>query len=208
MTHTLHRQGTEESLSHDYCVLAISAFGYNDEGSGNEIAKVKKIMQKHNPTNFGDIKRGNMYSESLEYINQETEDRTVAHAVYTDIDDLKNVLNDLTEADTGLSIVVSGLFDHVGKCCKENGLKSHTVNYSLGIHGQKSLLPDSSILEISTMCGHGMISANLIRRMVKKIEAGTIKPIDGAKELAKQCICGLLNVDRAEKLLCKLANKE
>ena len=157
MTHTLHRQGSQESLSQDYCVLAISACGYNDDGSGKQLALVKSILQKHNPVNFGDIKRGNIYSNNLEEINRETEDRTVIHAVYSNQDILIKVLSDLKEEDTGMSIVVSGLFDHVGECCNKSNLRSHTVNYSLGVHGKTSILPEQSLLEVSTMCGHGLI---------------------------------------------------
>ncbi|HHY91892.1 MAG TPA: hypothetical protein GX511_00965, partial [Firmicutes bacterium] len=60
MTHTLHRQGTTENLSHDYCVLAISAQGINSAGSGEKLQAIKEIFLKHHPVNLGDIKRGNM----------------------------------------------------------------------------------------------------------------------------------------------------
>ncbi len=207
MTHTLHRQGSPANLERDYCVLAIPAKGYNSKGSGEKLQLIKKIFLKHNPVNLGDIKRGNMYNTGLEHVVQATGDGTVVHAVYRDRDSLVEVLRDLKDADTGLSIVVSGLFDHVGKCCKDSGLKSHTVEYSLGIHGATELLPEPPFLEVTTMCGHGMVSFNLVRRMVREIQAGKRTAEDAARELARQCICGIFNPARAAELLTQLASK-
>ncbi|MGI6604784.1 MAG: hypothetical protein GX062_09350 [Firmicutes bacterium] len=207
MTHTLHRQGTAENLAHDFCVLAISAQGINSAGSGEKLQAIKEIFLKHNPVNIGDIKRGNMYNPSTEHVMAATQDGTVVHAVYRDRETLIAVLRDLKDADTGISIVVSGLFDHVGECCQQAGLKPHTIEYSLGVHGAVERLPERSITEITTMCGHGQVSFNLVRRMVREIEAGRRTAEDAGKELARQCICGIFNPKRAEELLLKLASK-
>lgn len=207
MTHTLHRQGTIDNLIQDYCVLAIPAKGYNSEGSGSKLQTIKEILLKYNPVNFGDIKRGNMYNPGLDYVTAATEDGTVVHAVYKDQDTLVKVLRNLKEANTGISIVVSGLFEHVANCCRQAGLTRHTIEYSLGVHGATHLLPEKPILEITTMCGHGMVSFNLVRRMVREIETGKRTPEDAARELARQCICGVFNPARAAQLLAKLAGK-
>lgn len=208
MTHTLHRQGTRDSLAHDYCVLAIPAQGINSAGSGAKLQAIKEIFRRHNPVNLGDIKRGNMYNPGLEEVLKETQDGTVVHAVYTSADDLIAVLRDLKEADIGMSIVVSGLFDHVGECCQAAGLKRHTVEYSLGVHGAVARLPERSILEVTTMCGHGMVSFNLVRRMVREIKAGRRTAEEAAREMARQCICGIFNPTRAAELLGKLVQEE
>lgn len=207
MTHTLHRQGTPESLAQDYCVLAIAAHGHNSAGSASKLQAVKEILLRHNPINLGDIKRGNKYNPGIEHVLAGTQDGTVVHAVYQDRDTLIEVLRDLKDADTGMSIVVSGLFDHVGECCKKAGLEQHTVEYSLGVHGAVERLPERSITEITTMCGHGLVSVNLVRRLVREIEAGKRTADDAGRELARQCICGIFNPARAAELLDKLAKK-
>jgi hypothetical protein len=195
-------------LAHDYCVLAIPAQGINSAGSGPKLQTIKEIFRRHNPVNLGDIKRGNMYNPGLDAVLQTTQDGTVVHAVYTSTESLIAILRELKEADTGMSIVVSGLFDHVGKCCQEVGLERHTVEYSLGVHGAVERLPERPILEVTTMCGHGMVSFNLVRRMVREIKAGRRTAEEAAKELAKQCICGIFNPARAVELLTRLAEEE
>ena len=37
-------------------------------------------------------------------------------------------------------------------------LPRHSVGYSLGFEGKTEKLPNSQVLMLSTMCGHGMIS--------------------------------------------------
>jgi hypothetical protein len=56
------------------------------------------------------------------------------------------------------------------------------------------------------MCGHAMISANLVEDIVKRIKAGVITAKEGSVEIGKVCCCGIYNPDRAEKILRKLAN--
>jgi len=55
------------------------------------------------------------------------------------------------------------------------------------------------------MCGHGLVSTNLVNSVVEEIKAGTKTPEDAAKELTPQCACGIFNPARAAKLLAAMA---
>lgn len=44
MSHTLHRSGSEESLRHDFTILAMGAKGYNREGCASKLLKVGEIF--------------------------------------------------------------------------------------------------------------------------------------------------------------------
>ncbi len=90
------------------------------------------------------------------------------------------------------------------KLCSEIGLSPHTVEYSLGIHGNTKKLPDENLLEITTMCGHAMVSPNLVIDLVKQIDTGETTHEEASKELSRMCDCGIFNPFRAEKLLRKL----
>lgn len=114
----------------------------------------------------------------------------------------------LKEADLGLSVVVSGLFDMVGECCKKSGLQPHTVEYSLGVWGNTALLADEPVMEINTMCGHGMVSVGRIQDVVKKIQSGRMTCEEGGKELGKTCTCGIFNWKRAAEILQRITGKE
>lgn len=80
-----------------------------------------------------------------------------------------------------MSIVVSGLVDHVKECCHKVGLEPHTVESSLGRIGRTDLLPPNEILEIATMCGHSMVSVNFINEMIEKCRKGRCTPEEGCR---------------------------
>jgi len=103
--------------------------------------------------------------------------------------------------------VVSGLTDKTRECCQKLGLEMHTVSQSLGIWGNTSRLPSREILEITTMCGHGMVSSSLVAKMIEDIKKGTTSPQKAAAELVKPCECGIFNTTRAAELLAAAATK-
>jgi hypothetical protein len=132
----------------------------------------------------------------------------VIHAVFKDERSLVSMLKALKQEDLGLSVVVSGLFDKVGKCCREAGLERHTVNQSMGRWGCVEKLPPDLVLEVNTMCGHGMVTVALINKVVEDVRSGRITSEEGAEELFKPCMCGIFNPHRAAKLLKTLATTE
>ena len=98
-------------------------------------------------------------------------------------------------------MVLSGLFGDVREICKENDLKEHTFNISLGVFGKTEQLPDGKTLEITTQCGHGLISANFVKHVLKKIKKGKITSEEAAKLLIKPCLCGIGNPKRIANIL-------
>jgi hypothetical protein len=80
----------------------------------------------------------------------------------------------------------------------------HTVEFSGGIYGKVSLLPEKPVLEVTTMCGHGMVASNLVREMADQVKKGKKSLKEAGIELAKPCQCGVFNPKRAEKLLKKM----
>jgi len=206
MTHSLHRRGTAESLSGDYVILCLPAVGINDDGHDSKLREFLRIALRHDPVNMGAIMLGNMYSHKAQEVVDSA--HGIVHAVFVSKDVVSEVLKELKEADLGMSVVVSGIFENVDECAEKAGLKHHTANFSLGIWGKTEKLPSNDILEVTTMCGHAMVSANLVRAMVKEIKAGRKTPEEAAKVLAPQCACGIFNPKRAAKLLAAMATKK
>jgi len=101
----------------------------------------------------------------------------------------------------GISVVVSGLFDEVNDCLKKLDLSPHTVLFSLGYFGKIELLPKEDVLEISTMCGHHMISPRLIEKLANDIKHQKITSAEAVRVMARQCVCGAFNKARACKLI-------
>jgi len=207
MTHTLHRSGTRESLSGDYIFLFMPAFGINSTNCGPKLRKFLEITLRHNPVNIGDTKRGNMFGLDVQNILDNIDkDGTVVHAVFDNEEAAAKALKELKEADLGLSLVVSGIFDRVKEHCQKAGIHRHAVTYSLGIWGKTEKLPPEQTLDIVTMCGHGMVSATLVDSLADDVKASRKSAQDAAKEMARQCVCGIFNPARATKLLTALAD--
>lgn len=207
MTHTLHRQGTEEGLSNDYIFLCMAAKGINEDGSVDKMREFLRIMLRHNPVNIGDMRTGTMHHTKTEEILAKVTSTSIVHGVFTDKNTVTNVLRDLKQADLGMSVVVSGPFSSATECCRKAGLKPHSIDYSAGIWGKKEKLPPQEIMEVTTMCGHAMVASNLVKSLVQDIKGGEISAEDAGKELAKQCECGIFNPVRATNLLQAMASK-
>lgn len=202
MSHTLHRFGPDKaSLEKDYVVFAIAAQTVNAKGINPEFKVFENIVRKYNPVNFGDMKTGNEFNTAKEVITGSYADNSIVHAVFTDKETVAAVLKELSEAKLKVSIVVSGLLEETAECCHKAGIEPHTVEYSLGIWGKTELIPDPDVVQISTMCGHGMVPFNLIKDLADKVKRGRITARAAAEKLAGLCHCGVFNPDRAEEIL-------
>jgi len=218
MSHTLHRIGTRDSLAGDYVLLAKAAVGYTDKGAEPKLKRVAQICQKHNPVNIG---RSRMLTDNLEYYHMQAAERrsrdnlniitdnipnsVPVHAVFASREDLLSCLREIKAEDLGLCVVVSGLLEEVDGLLKELDSAPHTVEHSGGIWGKKELLCDGLHLEATTMCGHGMVAARFLDKLVEDVKSGGKTPEAAAEELAKPCGCGIVNPARAAAIIRKLA---
>jgi hypothetical protein len=202
MTHTLHRVGSEEALAEDFVILAMPSKDINHEGSGPKLQEIIRICLKEGAVKAGDARLGNEYTQGgLEKMIENIEDRAVVTAVFNDAKKIVNALKAITAGEFGMSIVVSGLFDRVKQCAHQAGLKVHTVNTSLGRWGATDKLPDTGIMQFQSMCGHGMVSVNLILDTIERVKKGEMTLDEAGERLFRPCQCGIFNTDRAKKML-------
>ncbi|HZK66153.1 MAG TPA: hypothetical protein VFD42_01230 [Chloroflexota bacterium] len=206
MTHTNHRRGTMESLATDYIFVTMAARGFNVEGTAPHMKRFYEIVMRHNPTFVGDAAKGNQLTIGIKAMLEESEDRTIGHAVYRDTDSVAAVLKELAEAGFERSVVVSGLFDHVKECCDKAGLGTpHTIEYSLGTWGATEKMKPMAELEVMTMCGHAQVPGQLVRHMAAELKAGRISAEEAGNRLGRQCTCGIFNTARAAELVTAMA---
>jgi len=206
MTHTLHREGTIEELGKDFVVLAMPTAGVTTKGSGPKLKRFLELACKYNPINLGDSKKGTVFNmEDAKELIEKVSDGGVCHAVYGDKNSVLGLLKELKKEDLGLNVTVSGLFDIVDEILEKIELEPHTINMSLGIHGNVERLPEEQVRKITTMCGHGMITSKYVYKLIDDIEKGLSTPQKAANEMAQLCVCGIFNTKRAEKILSDLA---
>jgi hypothetical protein len=217
MTNTLHRYGDAESFNDDYIVFAIPARGINDGNAVEKERRFLEIARKHNPVNLGDASHGGMFRPShtlnptvhwhrdaapdMEAVVKCVSCPTTVSAVFDNADATVAFIKELKEADLGLSINISASLDKAQECARRAGLERHSVEYSLGFFGQTDRMADRHTLELATMCGHGMLSFNFVRKLVEWVKQGRRSPEQASATLARFCSCGVFNPTRACRLL-------
>jgi hypothetical protein len=163
MTNTLHRKGTEESLRQDFVVFAMAKGDIPD--LADKMRRFTRICLKHKPVNMSQVKDGVPRRINPRRIDQEMRNRVGHSATFDNLSALGAVITELKEADPGVSINVSGMLEEVDKCCRETGLQRHSTEDSLGVFGNTQMLPPWPVVEINSMCGHGLVSFNLIKKV-------------------------------------------
>ena len=219
MTNTLHRYGTEDSQRNDFIVFAMAGKGFNDEGSLDKAKAFLRAAIKYEPINMGNALVNALYrpekdlsfiklyftgrkeKTSYEKLIDEIPAAGSAAVVFDDPERVRKFIADVKALDLGLSVNVSALVDNVREICGEVDITPHAVEYTLGFHGDTDRLPDRDTMSISTMCGHGMVSAHFARKMIDRVKEGRIEPKDAACCMAKFCVCGVFNISRAMKIL-------
>jgi hypothetical protein len=217
MTNTLHRYGDAESFKDDYIVFAIPARGINDQNAVEKERRFLEIARKFNPVNLGDASHGGMFHPSrhlnptVHWHRDEAPDidsvvkcvscPTTVSAVFDNADAVVAFIKELKEADLGLSINISASLDKAQECARRAGLERHSVEYSLGFFGQTDRMADRHTLELATMCGHGMLSFNFVRKLVEWVKQGRRSPEQASATMARFCSCGIFNPTRACRLL-------
>ncbi len=202
MTHTLHRTGDVQSLKADFPMLTHVSRGFNDKNAAPRLKQIALTMTKYTDLHFGDCKVGNKYlMDAAEIMDKLT---VGCQVVFKDKENLIACMKELKKKDQGISIVVSGLFDEVFECCNKVGINPPLIEFALGVHGNTKRLWPPEILDFVTMCGHGLVSGRLVKKMLEDIQKNKITAEKAAIELAKPCLCGIFNPHRAAKLLEKM----
>jgi hypothetical protein len=205
MTHTLHREGDEQNLKGDYTLLCIPAKGINDIGSGAKKQCFLQIALANNAVNAGFAIFGSLMQHSKQKLIKNIKDGNSIQVCCANQKDVLRILRGVLDEGIDLSIVVQGIFEDVKDCLKQVGFNPHTVHHSLGVWGRTEKLPSKNILELTTMCGHGLVSSNLANQCLMDVAAGIKNPREAAELLGSQCSCGVFNIRRAELLLEKEA---
>jgi hypothetical protein len=183
-------------------MLTHVARGYNDIGAGERLRQMAEIARKYTDLNFGDCKVANKFMMPPEEI---MEKHTVGwQVVFKDKESLIACMKELNEKKVGISVVVSGLFDEVFECCQKAGIHPPLIEFALGIHGNKEKIWPPEVLDFVTMCGHGLVSGHLVKKMVEEIKKKKITIEKASVELARPCLCGAFNPHRAARLLAKM----
>lgn len=217
MTNTLHRFGDAESFHDDFIVFAIASKGNNDQDALPKLRRFLEIAVEYKPVNLGDARHGGAFrpSNSINPVAHWKRDikpdfaavirgldtATTCAAVFDNRVAAEDFVKRIHEEDFGLSVNISTSIEGAEQCCHHAGLPRHSVGYSLGFEGKTEKLPNSQVLSLSTMCGHGMISHSLAQKMIDLVKEDRRTPEEAVSCLARFCSCGVFNPSRAKRIL-------
>jgi hypothetical protein len=169
------------------------------------------------PVNLGDSRHGGAYRPSrslspLAHWNRDTEPDfqkvidgfdtpATAAAVFDNLEAAEQCTKAVREADLGLSINISTSVVGAIACCNAAGIHRHSAGYSLGFEGKTEHLPNGDVLALSTMCGPGMVSQSLAKKMIDWVKEGRRTPEQAVTYMARFCSCGVFNPSRARRVL-------
>lgn len=217
MTNTLHRFGEAASFHDDYIVFAITSKGKNDDGA---VPKMKQFLQMslpYHPVNMGDGAKGGALrpcralhpnahwsrdtKPDFQAVIDGLEKPGTVAVVFDSRSSAEDFVKDVRKADLGLCVNIATSIEGAEQCCDEAGIARHSVNYSLGFQGKTEKLPNSQVLGLATMCGHGMIGSSLAKKMIDWVKEGRRTPDQAVTYMSRFCSCGVFNPSRARRLL-------
>jgi len=217
VTNTLHRFGPAESFHDDYIVFAIASKGRNDKDALPKLRKFLELAVPFHPVNLGDARHGGALrpSKKMNPTSHWNRDRkpdfqavidgldhpTTVAAVFDNRVAAEDFVKAVKETDLGMSINISTSVDGAEQCCFAACIPRHSVGYSLGFEGKTEKLPEGKVLLLSTMCGHGMVSHSLAKKMIDWVKEGRRTPEEAASYLTRFCSCGVFNPARARRVL-------
>ena len=201
MTHSLHRSGPIESQKKDYNWFMYQTKGVNDVNIKPKALEFIAAAEAVGSENWGDVKSGPKTQYHVEEIIDKISDKSRLRGVFTRKDQVIDFLKIIKEKDLGMSVVITGVLSEVLPACEEAEVTPHSINYSLGVWGNKEGLPDETTLSITTMCGHHMIPPKFVQHMMDQVEKGRISAEDASIKLANFCYCGIFNQVRCTDII-------
>ncbi len=217
MTNTLHRFGTAESFKDDFIVFAIPSKTNKDPNALPKLRRFLEIAMEYKPVNLGDARHGGALRSSkklgplahwkrdmkpdFQAVIKGLTIPTTCAAVFDNLEAAEQFVKRIKEEDLGMSVNVSTSIEGAEQCCNYACINRHSVGYSLGFEGKTEKIPNSQVATLSTMCGHGMISHSLAKKMIDFVKENRRSPDEAVTYLSRFCSCGIFNPSRAKRIL-------
>ena len=238
MSHTSQRRGLDPAHpNQEFIVLAMARSDCKElQGVKTAMSELAVTMLKHEPDNWIsknfsvlDIPELPVPRKFFEWLEKLFPSRgkeiimrltglesQVITALYTDRAKVTSLIREITgdwlsrnrKKGYPISLVLSALAEEGHACCRETGLTEHSFLHSLGFFGKIHDMPSEDELALITMCGHGLISVHRIRYLVQRIRSGDITPMEAGEDIAKPCVCGIVNPERAKTVFQGLASAQ
>jgi hypothetical protein len=217
MTNTLHRYGNAESFHDDFIVFACPSRGKNDQNCIPKLKRFLEIALEFRPIGLGNTSYGGVYrpysnltprahwkrdfAPDFCAVIDSVDQVSLVSATFDNLEAAQDFFKAVKTADFGLSVNISTSIEGAKQCCCAAKQPRHSLGYSLGFEGDLEKLPNSQVLTLTTMCGHGLVSASMAKKMIDWVKEGRRTPEQAVTYLARFCSCGVFNTARAKRVL-------
>jgi hypothetical protein len=170
---------------------------------GQRLSQPDRRRQRHHVDQANDDAKGDVFADvprSFEVDKGLTVPTTCA-AVFDNPSAAEQFVKRVKEENFGMSVNISTSIEGAERCCNYACLDRHSIGYSLGFEGKTEKIPNSQVTTLSTMCGHGMISHSLAKKMIDFVKENRRSPEQAATYLSRFCSCGIFNPARAKRIL-------
>ena len=208
MSHSLHRSGPIESQKKDFNWFMYQTKDVNDKNIKPKALAFIEAAEHQGSENWGDVKTGPITRFDASEVKDKLTDKSRIRGVFTKPEQVVGFLREIKAADLDQSCVITGVLSEVIPCCNEAGVKPHSINFSLGVWGNKGILPDEDTLSITTMCGHHMIPPKFVEYVIDQVDKGKLTPEQGAIEMSNLCYCGIFNQVRCAEIIQDVCEKK
>jgi hypothetical protein len=204
MTNTLHRYGNAESFHDDFIVFACPSRGKNEQNCVPKLKRFLEMAMEFKPVGLGNTSYGGVYRSSsnltprthwkrdfspdFHAVIDSVDQVSLVSATFDNLEAAQDFFKAVKTADFGLSVNISTSIEG-------------SLGYSLGFEGDLEKLPNSQLLTLTTMCGHGLVSASMAKKMIDWVKEGRRTPEQAVTYLARFCSCGVFNTARAKRVL-------
>ena len=216
MTTVLHRSPKIDHLKKDYAIKNKAKKGIDDVDEKTKqhtidiSRKIVQIIYDHHPVNMGQGRLGSLaQGRSIEDILDGLKNiGGLSASIFDNRGAVLETVKTIKEGEFGQSITLAGAIDDIFEICREVGTVPHTAIVPLGIWGRTELLPREGVMEMTMMCGHGLLGGGHVETVLKRVKNNEITIDEAASVLSKVCVCGAFNNSLAKELIAEALNKE
>jgi len=210
MTHSLHRALPATANQQDFVLLLTPSDQFSIRAARRAMSTLIADVQRAGPANVGSYGAGSVCGGTAwENVRRAIIQDGRLRCCFASAEELAELLRAIADRDLGVSVVVAGVRDHVLEVLDRANLAPHTENRSCGIHGLGPTTAAPWVRAITSQCGHGMITPQLVEHAAGQLASGEWTEKEAIEALARPCVCGIFNpVVSAEILEDTLAERD
>jgi hypothetical protein len=202
VTHSLHRRPPVSLATQDFVLLLTPSDRFSIRAARRAVTTLLDDVRRAGPVNIGSYGAGSLLGGSdWENVRRAIIQDGRLRCCFASGSELAQLLRVIEGRDLGVSVVVAGTRSHVLDVIGRAGLTPHTENRSCGVYGEGRRDGSGWVDAITSQCGHGMITPQLVKHVASRLSSGEWTEREAIEALARPCVCGIFNPEISARIL-------